>query len=370
MKYQSFQLLTKALLLSFLFSLFIIAGLSQPNELQKKHPPLFASEELLKLKITGDVKRLIRDKGKSDEYYPVTLNYTDGDSTLAIDMKARLRGHFRRESGTCNLPPILLNFPKNDTVKHSVFSKQDKLKLVVTCIRGDYVQREYLAYKIYQLLSPYSFDVRLVEITFEGEKLSKSEATPFIGYLIEADEDVAKSVDGKLLPEDEQYQIGTLNIESYLTVIFFEYLIANVDWSVQFQHNMRLVVPSNGGQPMVIPYDFDHSGLVGAPYAQPPVELNMTSVKERRYRGACDQNTERIKKIVSLFNSKKQDILNLYLNTNIVSEDYKKTAIKFLEEFYTSINDVDQLSKIVSTNCDPSAGGNIIISGLPKKEKE
>ena len=38
---------------------------------------------------------------------------------------------------------------------------------------------------------------------------------------------------------------------------------------------------------LYIPYDFDLSGLVNAPYARPPAELRMSRVTERRYRGFC-----------------------------------------------------------------------------------
>lgn len=332
----------------------------------RKEAPLFASDSLLKLTITGDVKPLLRDKGQKEDYYPITVHYTDGDSMVAIDLKARLRGHFRRESGNCNLPPILLNFPGNDTVKHSLFRKQDKLKLVVTCVRGDYVQREYLIYKIYQMLTPQSLKVKLVEITFQGEKLSKSERSPFIGYLIEAEDDMAKRNDAKLMAEDVKLSVAQIDPEAYMRMVLFEYMIANVDWSAQYQHNVRLLDAGDGQLPIVVPYDFDHSGLVDAPYAMPPAELNMSSVRERRYRGACDTNVDRIKNVASLFLSKQEDILNLYRTTTLISESSRKRALSFLEEFFSAIGNEQELAKIVSTNCDPAAGGNIIIQGLPK----
>ena len=336
------------------------------NNKSRKEAPLFANDSILKLTISGDVKPLLRDKGQKDQYYPINLQYADGDSTVSILLKAKLRGHFRRESGNCNLPPILLNFPGNDTVKQSLFRKQDKLKLVVTCVRGDFVQREYLIYKVYQMLTPIGFRVRLVEITFQGEKLSKSERAPFIGYLIEADEDMAKRNGGKLLAEDVKLTPSQVDPDAYLRMVLFEYMIANVDWSSQYQHNVRLVDLENQQLPIVVPYDFDHSGLVNAPYAMPPAELNMSSVRERRYRGACDTNIERIMAVAKLFTDKQEDILNLYRNTSLLSESSRKSALGFLEDFFKAIGNQEELARIFATNCDPAAGGNIIIQGLPK----
>lgn len=347
------------------FSLYAQAPETEGNML----PPLFESDELLKIKITGDVKSLIGEKGKSGEYFPLVLTYFNNDTAISIDMKARTRGHFRRTSGACILPPILLNFPENDKVSSSVFAQQNKLKMVVTCKLGDYVEREFLIYKLSQLLSPYSFKVRMVEITFEGEKLGKYEATPFIGYLIEGEEAMAKRNGGKMISESEQLSPAQINLESYLSMLFFQYMIANVDWSIEFQHNIKLVMPGNGELPMVVPYDFDHAGLVNTPYAKPPEELQMYSVRERRYRGPCNQHTEQIKSVVALFTSRKAAMLDVYRNTTIISEKSKKDAIKFLEAFFEAISDEKQLSAIVNTNCDLNRGGHIIVNGLKKNKK-
>jgi hypothetical protein len=348
--------------------LFVMAGMLVLMQLlaQQKSSRLFASEELLKLNITGNVRQLLRDNSDKTQYYPISLRYPDGDTSYVIELKARLRGNFRRESGFCNLPPILLNFPKNDTVKNSLFKKQDKLKLVVTCVTGDFVEREYLVYKALQLITPISFKVRLVEITLEGEKLTKNQQRPFIGYFIESENELAARNDGKMLDSKIQMGPGQLDPESYLSAVFFQYMISNVDWSSQFQHNIRLFTPNEGGLPKAIPYDFDHSGLVNAPYAMPPEELNMTSVRERRYRGNCNKDTAQIMKAVTQFIEKKEAILNLYRETKLIDESSKREALVFLEEFFNEITNERRLSQMVSTNCDARAGGNIIIGGLPK----
>lgn len=334
---------------------------------QQKSTPLFSSEELLKLTITGNVRQLLRDNSNKKQYYPLALQYPDGDSNYVINLKARLRGNFRRESGYCDLPPILLNFPKNDTVKSSVFKKQDKLKLVVTCVNGDYVEREYLVYKAFELLTPISFRVRLVEITLQGEKLTRNQQRPFIGYLIESEEELAARNNGEMMETKIQMGPGQLDPDSYLAMMFFQYMIANVDWSAQMQHNVRLFVSNQGGLPKVIPYDFDHAGLVNTPYAQPPAELNMTSVRERRYRGICDKDTARIISTAARFLEKKNDILKLFTDTKLLQENSKREMLAFLNEFFNEISNEKRLSQIVSTNCDSRAGGNIIIGGLPKK---
>ena len=77
----------------------------------------------------------------------------------------------------------------------------------------------------------------------------------------------------------------------------FNYMIGNLDWSVRAGpqgdsccHNGRLV----GGGPLLtpVPYDFDFSGLVDAPYATPPEGFKINSVRQRLYRGYCAHDAE------------------------------------------------------------------------------
>jgi len=74
-------------------------------------------------------------------------------------------------------------------------------------------------------------------------------------------------------------------------------MIANHDWSMsagpqgeECCHNARLIGPRGAASVSVIPYDFDYSGFVNAPYATPPDQLKINDVKQRFYRGYCVHN--------------------------------------------------------------------------------
>ncbi len=43
---------------------------------------------------------------------------------------------------------------------------------------------------------------------------------------------------------------------------------------------------------IVIPYDFDQSGVINIPYAEPNRALRIGSVRQRLYRGLCAMNDE------------------------------------------------------------------------------
>ena len=76
-------------------------------------------------------------------------------------------------------------------------------------------------------------------------------------------------------------------------------MVANHDWSMRAGpagkeccHNAELIGPLGPGSTVPIPYDFDFSGFVDAPYATPPDELHLASVRQRVYRGYCLHNND------------------------------------------------------------------------------
>src|SRR5690606_35226948 len=126
-----------------------------------------------------------------EQYHPVSLSYSDQDGqVVSIPLKSKTRGNFRRQKANCNYPPLLLNFVKKLT-KNTLFEGQDKMKLVMPCTNDDSVIREYLAYKLYNLVTEKSFRARLVRITLFDEEKNK-DAGDFFGFLLEEDDQMAE----------------------------------------------------------------------------------------------------------------------------------------------------------------------------------
>ena len=148
-----------------------------------------------------------------------------------------------------------------------------------------------MVYKLYNLVTPKSFKARLVQVTLEDDK-NKKPVTPFYGILLEEEKQMAKrnklvSVVRKIKPEQTQP-------DAFLNMAVFEYLIGNTDLSVQYLQNIKLLAKDFSAVPVTVPYDFDHAGIVSTPYAQPAEELQMSSVRQRRYgwRGCrCRQSS-------------------------------------------------------------------------------
>jgi hypothetical protein len=330
---------------------------------------LFESDKILEMTLSGNTKALLDDRTDDSKFYPVTLSYMQQNGVeIVINAKAKTRGHFRKLRGNCFYPPILLHFTKGDSLNLTSFKEQLNLKLVMPCKGDEYVVYEWLVYKIYNLVTPKSFNARLVRVKLNNSKNNKTES-PFYGILLEEEKQMAGrnglvSVTKKLQPEQT-------DPSAFLKMTVFQYLVGNVDWSVQYLQNIKLIAPdSNAVSVTAVPYDFDHSGLVNAPYAALAEELEMSSVRQRRYRGYCITDMKTFDSSIVLFNSIKDDIYELYNSCTLISEKYKKATIKYLDDFYTTLNTPEKLQKEFGYPCDKNGTGNIIIGGLKMQREE
>jgi hypothetical protein len=335
------------------------SGLSPfPADLEKN---LFESDELLQIKIAGNFREVLNDRGENPEYHPFTLSYLTKDSSeISIPVKIKARGHFRKERTNCVYPPLMINFPKKLLVS-SIFQGQDKLKLVMPCRGDEYIIREYLAYKLYNLITAKSFRARLVRIVMEDA--IKKKQTSFYGMLLENEEQMAGRNNLVII---KRKLLNPLNTENnlFLNMAVFEYMIGNTDWSVQYQQNIQLVAKDTLGLAIAVPYDFDHAGLVNAPYAKPAEELKMRSVRERRYRGYCVTDMNKFEPVVALFNQLRRDFYRVYTSCSLLDDKYIKLVTAYLDDFYTTINQPKALQAAFSYPCNKKGTGNIVIKGL------
>jgi len=327
---------------------------------------LFDSDKVMELTLRGDLKKVFKDRGDDPQYHPATLHYQSDINTINIPIEIKTRGHFRKISSNCKYPPILLNFAKSSTPTSSVFYGQDKVKLVTPCLGDQYVIHEFIVYKLYNLITPKSFKARLVKVIYQDTVKNKS-SDPFYGILLEEEEQMAmRNLSLSLAkigirPEEIQK-------EDFLKMAVFQYMIGNTDWSVQYQQNIKLITVDSTSLPSAIPYDFDHAGIVRAPYAKPAEELQMSSILERRYRGYCMPEMNQFTEVFEIFNQLKEEFYALYEGSPLLSSSYQNQTLKFLDQFYETINDPKKAQEEFSYPCDRSGTGNIVIKGLKKIE--
>jgi hypothetical protein len=271
------------------------AGLLAAPAMAKGNDPLFASNDAIQLTIKAPLNSLIRNRQSQTPVSGVLID--PSGQTLPINLA--LRGITRRTSETCDFPPLRVDFttPPPGT---SVFSGQKKLKLVTHCRNSasfqQYLLLEYAAYRLYNLLTPHSFRVRLANINYQSDdgRMIAQRA----GFFIEELKDVAKRNGTTETHAPPRIGLAELNPTDAARYVLFQHMIANHDWSMlagpagdECCHNAKLIGPRGSGTVIVIPYDFDYSGFVDPPYAVPPEQLKIVDVKQRFYRGYCGQNS-------------------------------------------------------------------------------
>jgi hypothetical protein len=333
-------------------------SIAQKDTTKLRLGPLFKKEEVLELTMLTNLKTLMKDRGEKPVNHWAMLSYQGKDKLVSLKIKTRVRGNFRKSPANCVFPPLLLNIP-NKKDKNTIFERQNRLKLVTHCQNEAYIFQEYLTYKAYNLLTDCSFKARLARVTYKDSAGNREPQTRY-AFLLEDELFLAKR-NGLTNFNLKNMTMPKIDSLSMATVAVFEYMIGNTDWSVPYLHNIRLLARQNGIL-LAVPYDFDHSGLVEAKYARPAEELLLSSVRERLYRGIT-YSPAVFNQVFEKFRSIKPQLYGLYQDNPNLSASYIKRVIKYLDEFYETINDPKSLKYVFVTG-----GGrkqdNVVVKGL------
>jgi hypothetical protein len=317
--------------------------------------PLFQNNEIIQLDITAPLTTLVRKRPK-DDYLPGLIEYTEADGNVVkLDLEIRTRGHFRHK--TCDYPPLLLNLKKKQT-DGTLFDNQNKLKLVIHCEKSEryeqIVLREYLAYRILNAVTDMSFRVRLLRVTYINSENSEGGQERY-AFLIEHKNRLGArfGMDDLQLDRTTVASIdpGRLNLTSV-----FEYMIGNTDFSPiagapddECCHNYVLF--GNNGDPIIaIPYDFDQSGFVNAPYAVPNENFRIRSVRQRVYRGRCVNNGY-VEASLQRFRDHYDVIYDLVSKQEGLGSYTRKQMLGYIDSFYELINDPKDVARRIIKQC-------------------
>jgi hypothetical protein len=326
--------------------------------------PLFQTDAVLKAVLTAPIAQAYGQRHQEARiYFPGQWTYIDNEGeTQRLQVSIRTRGHFRRE--VCELPPLQLNFKKSE-VKGTLFAGQNKLKLVAPCRKAErfqqYVILEYLAYKIYQILTDHSFTTRLVRLSYV-DRDDKLKPRTDIAFVIEDDSDMVKRLDLDRLHLDSVLYRQLDHPRTALAQMF-QFMIANNDYSVikpsgddDCCHNIQLigVEDENGnaadGDVIPVPYDFDFSGLVNAPYAAPPSQVPVRDVRKRYFYGLC-QPQPILDAAIAHMQSKREEIYALIRNTPELDDKWREKSVEYIEDFYEIIDDPELTNTEIVRRC-------------------
>jgi len=324
-----------------------------------KPDKLFSSNDTLDITITGPWRDLQRDK-KNQDPYPAKLEYTDAlGKPVQLDVTIGRRGITRQR--ICDFPPIRLRFNKAN-VKNTVFRGQDSLKMVTHCEKAERFQQYYiqemLAYRMYNLVTDFSFRVRALNVTYVDSETGDTDKDRF-AFLIEDDSDVAKRHDLKKI-DIPKINVSQLEPRVASELSLFEYLIGNVDWSSlrgpdpdECCHNVKLIGPrplQAGDTAYPIPYDFDSSGLVNAHYAVPPDGVPIKTVKQRLFRGYCVFN-DTLEDARQEFLRQESAIYALFNNESRLYSSTRRKSIKYIEDFFDDLKNPKDFERRIIRKC-------------------
>lgn len=321
--------------------------------------PLFASDATLKIRIEAPFSELIRKAPRSTDPFDAKILLLGGKAeSHAIQLSAR--GINRRKTINCDFPPLRIEF-KEKPGEQSLFKGQKSLKLATHCRSGSNYQQynllEYTAYRLLNLLTPVSFRVRQAEIDYVEAATGKVRIHR-LGFLIENTEDLAKR-NGLEEIKTQALQPGQLNGAAAARSSLFQYMIGNLDWSLiagpegtNCCHNVKLIgTPSAALSDVIsVPYDFDSTGFVNPPYAVPPPGVPVRTLRTRFYRGFCQFNTQTVE-AARHFLVSRSNILATIGQTPSLSDANKKSAMQYVESFFSEIADPALFERRILKNC-------------------
>jgi len=348
----------KNILLLFQILLISVVSTSQTeeyalNDTLSQEINLFGKENPIHFTLKADFRKFRREKFKG-KYQKAKLIYKiNGSTEINKDVRIKARGEFRRRH--CSFPPIRLNWRKTEIVKKE-FSQYYKLKMVTHCSGSkhyeQYVFKEYLCYKLYNILTEKSFKVRLIDVKYidTGSKKKKEHKT--YGFFIEDLEMLAERSNAFVI---ESEKLGIRNVEkgNAMQVGFFQFMVGNADWSVPGQHNIKLLKSKNYEQTQAwaVPYDYDYCGMVNASYAIPDeTTLGIKSVTERVYLGICQPESE-FQAVIEKFKKHKDEFYDEINKFENLETRYKQEMIEYLDEFYRIIDSNNFYNNYLKAHC-------------------
>jgi hypothetical protein len=312
-----------------------------------QHRKLFQGGPLLQFTLTSDFNLINKERTPNNsKQFPGVLTVDGAD----IPVKLGSRGHLRLKSQTCDFVPIRVEFPP-EQVAGTIFEAQTTLKLGTHCRSGtdsdQYVIREYLAYRLTNLVTPLSFRARLARGTYVDAG-SKNRMSTHSALFLEHENDVARRLSGRDVRVPHMV-FNDFDKDALTTMMLLEYMLGNTDYSIWTLHNV-VIVEDKKRRFIPVPYDFDLSGMVHTPYAAPDPRLPLHSVTDRLYRGPC-RTVDEFNAAAEPFRAHKADMIAEIDSISELSGLHKSEMKDYLESFFRRIATPQSIKRTFVDGC-------------------
>jgi hypothetical protein len=300
----------------------------------------FGNGEPLPIILRYNFQELL-EKSNDSTYIHCELSYESEGQWLNVDAEIRVRGGFRKTY--CFFTPLKLKISK-ESVDGTPFEQSRKVKLVMPCLKSktadDNLLKELMAYKIFEILSPYHFKTELLEIELEILRNKKSDDYKMLAFMIQDDESFSTMNNAKEIERFMDYK--ALDPRYRVINALFQFMIGNTDFSTVYLHNEKIFYIDDKIVP--VPYDFDMSGLVDASYAVVSQVRNevlpIEDVTSRLYRG-FEADEQLFEDVRSIFIEKEEDVYSTMRILETYFKDPKefRSAKSYIEGFYDILHD-------------------------------
>jgi len=339
-------------------AVFTFAGALTPGFAQTR---LFSDNSEIQIVLDAPLNTLVRAAQRSTDPYPAVATVTVEGATERFDIELSARGFSRRTGGICNFPPLRLNF---DATRGTYMQGQNRLKLVTRCRSGNNYEQvsvlEYTAYRLYNEITPLSYRVRPARVTYRDTDGRRREETQF-NFLIEDIDDVARRNNDLVALDTLSNEVRSSQLDPNVAAAYglFQYMIGNLDWDMvsghageECCHNSKLMATAADSRTNVIPipYDFDYSGFVDAPYAIPPEGINVPNVRTRYYRGLCRHN-EQVPAAAERIRGRREAIYAVIDGETRLTASTRASARRYIEQFFETLDDPQRFNRQIIERC-------------------
>jgi len=316
---------------------------------------LFAGNDLLDVTINFNLGLYMKKNLKGEAIDGRLVIHNGTSDSIDKNIKIKTRGIFRQQY--CSFPPMEINFKKPMRAYPSSGSIK-KLKLVTHCEQGkgsdDYVLREYLVYKLFNVLTDTSFRVRVLKLNYIDTEKNKKTISQY-GFFIEPTDVLTERLNTIRLKKVTLTQKHIIP-DIMTRMAIFNYMIGNYDWAIPNQHNVLVLKSTDlsaNQMAIAIPYDFDFTGFVNPYYALPVEETGLKTIRERLFTGMC-RTREDFKKEIMKIASRKAELLSVINDFQYLSPRSKKDLTTYLEEFFDLTENkggMENLVEILMQSC-------------------
>lgn len=326
--------------------------------------PLFTEHKVLDLALTVDFDALCRpNEDQNCEYTPTAMQYRAAKGVVSsIRVEIRVRGGWRARKDHCEVPPLFVRFSAEDT-RDTPFAGQKLLPLNTHC-RSErkrtldraspeqyeqYVLKEYLGYRLYNLFTEKSLRVRLARIDYSDSLKSRHSAPHFAFFTEHFDDMAARNNTVRL--ESDGFDYEKIDLASLDQVALFNFMIGNTDWSVVRERNIVLIADASGRQ-YPVPFDLDMSGLVDAEYGGVSPRLNFRDPRQRYYLGFCHPEVD-FQSLFARFQARRADVLKVAKNIPGMDWETRKWSRVYLTAFFDVLESTEQRQEQIIDGCHP-----------------